>query len=86
MMPVEASTRLIRCLQAPATEKLTRSRGAVCHRPVTMPSSYCEMFVRFLWGLVMHPSGKRMAFTQSRTNYELWVLENFLPALKAAKQ
>ena len=36
---------------------------------------------------VMHPSGKRMAFTQSRTNYELWVLENFLPALKsAAKQ
>ncbi|HBE40599.1 MAG TPA: hypothetical protein DDW27_05240 [Bacteroidales bacterium] len=31
------------------------------------------------WGFVMHPSGKRMAFTQSRTNYELWVLENFLP-------
>jgi len=31
------------------------------------------------WGFVMHPSGKRMAFTQSRSNYELWVLENFLP-------
>jgi Tol biopolymer transport system component len=38
------------------------------------------------WGFVMHPSGKRMAFTQSRTNYELWVLENFLPGLKAKKQ
>ena len=31
------------------------------------------------WGFVMHPSGKRVAFTQSRRNYELWVLENFLP-------
>jgi len=31
------------------------------------------------WGFVMHPSGKRMAFTQSRSKYELWVLENFLP-------
>jgi len=33
----------------------------------------------------MHPSGKRMAFTQSRENYELWVLENFLPSAKDAK-
>jgi Tol biopolymer transport system component len=31
------------------------------------------------WEFVMHPSGKRVAFTQSRSNYELWVLENFLP-------
>jgi Tol biopolymer transport system component len=31
------------------------------------------------WGFVLHPSGKRMAFTQSRPNSELWVLENFLP-------
>jgi Tol biopolymer transport system component len=39
------------------------------------------------WGFVMHPSGKRMAFTQRRMNYELWVLENFLPPSKsAAKQ
>jgi Tol biopolymer transport system component len=30
-------------------------------------------------GFVMHPSGKRMAFTQSLINFELWVLENFLP-------
>jgi Tol biopolymer transport system component len=37
------------------------------------------------WGFVMHPSGKRMAFTQNRINFELWVLENFLPPLKAAK-
>jgi Tol biopolymer transport system component len=31
------------------------------------------------WGFVMHPSGKRIALTQNRTNYELWVMENFLP-------
>jgi Tol biopolymer transport system component len=31
------------------------------------------------WGYVMHPSGKRMAFSQSRDNWDLWVLENFLP-------
>ncbi|MBL7189143.1 MAG: PD40 domain-containing protein [Phycisphaerae bacterium] len=37
------------------------------------------------WGFVMHPSGKRMAFTQSRTNYELWVLENFLPEYTAGE-
>jgi hypothetical protein len=37
------------------------------------------------WGFVMHPSGKRMAFTQSRTNYELWVRENFLPAVTASR-
>jgi len=33
----------------------------------------------------MHPSGKRMAFTQSRTNYELCVLENFLLTPQAAR-
>jgi hypothetical protein len=33
----------------------------------------------------MHPSGKRMAFMQSRSNYELWVLENFLPTPQAAR-
>jgi Tol biopolymer transport system component len=27
----------------------------------------------------LHPDGNRMAFTQYRMNYELWVLENFLP-------
>ena len=37
------------------------------------------------WGFVMHPSGKRMAFTQSRSNYELWVLENFLPEYTAGE-
>ncbi len=31
------------------------------------------------WGFVMHPSGKCMVFTQSQDNWELWVLENFLP-------
>jgi Tol biopolymer transport system component len=31
------------------------------------------------WGFVMHPSGKRIVFTQSLINFELWVMENFLP-------
>jgi len=31
------------------------------------------------WGFVMHPNGKRVAFTQTIPNYEVWVLENFLP-------
>jgi Tol biopolymer transport system component len=51
------------------------------------PGEKLHFFPESTWGLVMHPSGKRMAFTQSRTNYELWVLENFLPPRKsAAKQ
>jgi len=38
-----------------------------------------HFFPEMSWGFVMHPSGKRMTFTQSRNNYELWVMENFLP-------
>ncbi len=38
-----------------------------------------HFFPEYSYGFVMHPSGKRIAFTQIRTNYELWVLENFLP-------
>jgi len=33
----------------------------------------------YCWGYAMHPSGTRVAFTKQHTNYELWVLENFLP-------
>jgi Tol biopolymer transport system component len=43
-----------------------------------------HFFPEETWGFLMPPSGKRMVFTQSRTNYELWVLENFLPPPKAA--
>jgi len=49
------------------------------------PGEKLHFFPESTWGLVMHPSGKRMAFTQSRTNYELWVLENFLPTPQAAR-
>jgi len=42
-----------------------------------------HFFPEYSYGLVMHPSGTRIAFTQSRTNYELWVLENFLPKEKS---
>ena len=48
--------------------------------PVTGgPAEKLHYFPEQSWGFVLHPSGKRMAFTQNRTNYELWVLENFLP-------
>jgi len=50
------------------------------------PGEKLHFFPEPTWGFVMHPSGKRMAFTQGRAKYEVWVLENFLPALKAAKQ
>jgi Tol biopolymer transport system component len=39
-----------------------------------------------LYGLSVHPDGRRIAFTAGRPHRnEVWVLENFLPALKAAK-
>jgi len=51
------------------------------------PGEKLHSFPESTWGFVVHPSGKRMAFTQSGTNWEVWVLENFLPPSKsAAKQ
>jgi Tol biopolymer transport system component len=39
-----------------------------------------------LYGLSVHPDGRRIAFTAGTpVREEVWVLENFLPALKAAK-
>ncbi|MCJ7588603.1 MAG: hypothetical protein MUQ00_11995 [Candidatus Aminicenantes bacterium] len=49
------------------------------------PGEKLHFFPEYTRGFAVHPSGKRMAFTQTRTNYELWVLENFLPPLKVAK-
>jgi Tol biopolymer transport system component len=43
------------------------------------PGEKLHFFPEWSWRFVMHPSGKRVAFTQRKTNYELWVLENFLP-------
>lgn len=37
------------------------------------------------WGLRLHPDGRRIAFTAGSLKTEVWVLENFLPALKAAQ-
>jgi len=37
-----------------------------------------------LWRLRLHPDGRRIAFDTSGGKAEVWVLENFLPALKAA--
>jgi TolB protein len=44
-----------------------------------------HLFPEYSCGFVMHPSGKRMAFTYSHFNYELWVMENFLPEIKTKK-
>ena len=35
--------------------------------------------------LRIHPDGRRIAFTAGQDKQEVWVMENFLPALKAAK-
>jgi Tol biopolymer transport system component len=47
------------------------------------PAERLHFFSDSTGGFVVHPSGTRMAFTQERKTYELWVLENFLPAAKA---
>ena len=33
------------------------------------------------YGLSIHPDGKRIAFTAGTDREEVWVLEDFLPAL-----
>ena len=38
----------------------------------------------FLIGPHIHPDGKQIVFTIGGGKKELWVLENFLPALEAA--
>jgi len=35
--------------------------------------------------LAMHPDGRQIAFTAGETKEEVWVMENFLPPLKAAR-
>ncbi|HEY5156549.1 MAG TPA: tetratricopeptide repeat protein [Anaerolineales bacterium] len=43
------------------------------------PGEKIYMTPEAIWGFVMHPTGKRMVFTQSLINFELWVMENYLP-------
>ncbi len=38
-----------------------------------------------LYGLSVHPDGRRIAFTAGRFREEVWVLENFLPEVKAVR-
>jgi len=40
---------------------------------------------RQMGGLRPHPDGRRLATTDLKVNLEVWVMENFLPALKVAK-
>ena len=48
--------------------------------PVTGgPGEKLHLFPEENFGFAIHPNGNQMAFTQYRTNYALWVLENFLP-------
>jgi Tol biopolymer transport system component len=38
------------------------------------------------WGVIsLHPDGRQIAFLTGQVNSEVWVLENFLPALRAKK-
>jgi Tol biopolymer transport system component len=41
--------------------------------------------MKLLRGLRVHPDGQHIVFTAGLPTAEVWVLENFLPALKAAK-
>jgi Tol biopolymer transport system component len=44
-----------------------------------------DLVVEGLRSLRMHPDGQRMVFSVGKFSQEVWVIENFLPALKAAK-
>lgn len=39
-----------------------------------------------LWGLRLHPDGRRIAFGTQENKSEVWVMENFLPPPKAAQR
>jgi hypothetical protein len=43
-----------------------------------------ELAMEGLRSLRFHPDGKRIAFSAGRQQYEVWVMENFLPPLKSA--
>jgi Tol biopolymer transport system component len=38
-----------------------------------------------VWNLRVHPDGQRIAFTVSSNKGEVWVMENFLPAVQLRK-
>jgi Tol biopolymer transport system component len=40
---------------------------------------------RALWRLSVHPDGKRITFDSMEPKTEVWVMENFLPAVKAGR-
>ncbi len=44
-----------------------------------------DLVVEGLRSLRMHPDGQRIAFSTGKFSQELWVMENLLPALKAAR-
>lgn len=43
------------------------------------PGEQLHLIPGYIVLLTIHPNGTRIAFTQFNSNYELWVLENFLP-------
>ena len=44
-----------------------------------------QIAARQLQGVRLHPDGRRVAITDVKVDLEVWVMENFLPALKVAK-
>jgi hypothetical protein len=92
---MEASWAASRLCPRPSGEAVERERVGLRLPPSQVSGSprthlredhTLHLFCEPTWGFVVHPSGKRMAFRQGLRNVEVWVLEKFLPAHKAAKQ
>ena len=43
------------------------------------------LLVEGMGSLGFHPYGQRIAFTAGKASAEVWVLENFLPEVKAVR-
>ncbi len=60
--------------------KLSRQGTELWRIPVTGGTGEkLHLFPESTYKFVMHPNGNQLAFTQYQVNFELWVLENFLP-------
>jgi Tol biopolymer transport system component len=44
-----------------------------------------DLTAEYMRELSVHPDGRRIAFTAGQDKQEIWVMENFLPALKASQ-
>ena len=47
--------------------------------------TYLDLQLEWAMGLRIHPDGRHIVFGAGIPEREIWVMENFLPTLKAAK-